>query len=195
MEFFTKAKEYGWLCDEIVTEKFPVSILFNFPSTIPQSLTVLFLSQCSPKTQERKRFELPCMAGALLLRKKHCSYAYIFMKCYSGLSTVFQSSLGLRVSHKCTYRSSLLTCCPINHTILDLTGHSGEYTSLLEHLLSFLHVLLRYKCKCFVHPPLDLLQILSPTFFGHPMRAPTVVHHSSLDGQVEHTLRPWATNV
>ena len=25
MEFFTKAKERGWLCDEIVTEKFPVS--------------------------------------------------------------------------------------------------------------------------------------------------------------------------
>ena len=25
MEFFTKAKDAGWLCDKIVTEKFPVS--------------------------------------------------------------------------------------------------------------------------------------------------------------------------
>ena len=62
MEFFTKAKDRGWHCEEILTEKFPVV------NPSPLHVTCVpdrkpYCSRCFLKTLVRRRYALRCTVG------------------------------------------------------------------------------------------------------------------------------------
>ena len=68
MEFFGKARERGWLCEEVLTEKFPVRCLF---ALWPPPVSVV-LATCQRGDRMRYRRVVECARG---LRKTTDSFA------------------------------------------------------------------------------------------------------------------------
>lgn len=60
MEFFSKARQRGWLCEEVLTRKYPVCITCLYTVCRPSDTRH---SPCSQKILGRKKYEPRFMAG------------------------------------------------------------------------------------------------------------------------------------
>jgi predicted nicotinamide N-methyase len=60
MDFFTKARQKGWHCEEILTRKFPVCLSETLQGP---RLNQAYDSRCFPRIQARKRLDRRFMDG------------------------------------------------------------------------------------------------------------------------------------
>lgn len=130
MEFFSKAREQGWTCDKILTEKFPVS---GTSAPLAQA-NITRHSRCFLKILVRRRYGLRCTGGAspLLCSEFRAIYRRATLKeCH----TLVSPEICVQVIHRAPNPTRQTSRMPTRDTMYaNDRGHHSKECSCKESI-------------------------------------------------------------